>query len=381
MKYLYNYSILAIFCGILLTQCTTPKTDIADQLSENEIENPDEVFISKEQFEKSDFKLGIIEERTFDQIVEAPGVIEVPEKNKAVVSSYIGGTVGPMKLILGQWVSKGQVLFQLTNPDLIDMQKDYLEAKAQLKYLQVEYERQKVLSNENISAKKDYLLVESQLNRIKATMAALGEKLKLIGISPDMVSSEKLISTLPVVAPIGGYIEMLAIVEGSYLSATTPAVEIINTHHMHLELHVLESDYAKVKKDQNIIFYNQSDPSKEHNASVHLINKMLDENHFVNVHCHIEDSALKELAPGMYIDSHIIIDKVSAMTLPQEAIVSMDNNHYVLMLRDMNNGKYTFEKKLVKVGNSNEGYTEILNTENLPQHGQYLIKGAYNVIL
>lgn len=374
------YMTFFLFTGVLFfSNCTNSQNEVADTGVADEDMSATDIVISSEQFNSSGFALGQIEQKSMDQTIRAAGIIEVPEKNKAVVSSYIGGTVGPMNLIIGQWVSKGQTLFTLTNPDLIQVQREFLEIKGTLEYLKNEYNRQKALSDENISAKKDFLKAEAELNRAEVNLSALKEKLTLVGISPDQVSNSNLSSQLKVLAPIGGYIEVINVVQGSFLNATNSAIEIMDTHHMHLELHVLESDFAKVRLEQKVVFRNQSDASRTYEASVHLINKMLDENHFVNVHCHIEDSALKELAPGMYIDSHIIIDQTSAMTLPQEAIVSVDNNQYVLMLRDMNNGEYTFEKKMVKVGDSNEGYTEILNPEDLPQDGQYLIKGAYNV--
>jgi cobalt-zinc-cadmium efflux system membrane fusion protein len=376
------YITIFFFAGVLFfSNCTTSQNEVADSNVTDEVISSEEIVISAEQFNSSEFTLGQLEQKSIDQTINAAGIIEVPEKNKAVVSSYIGGTVGPMNLIIGQWVSKGQTLFTLTNPDLIQIQREFLEIKGTLDYLKNEYIRQKALSDENISAKKDFLKAEAELNRAEVNLSALSEKLALIGISPDQVSNSNLTSQLKVLAPIGGYVEVINVVQGSFLNATETAIEIMDTRHMHLELHVLESDFAKLKLEQKVVFKNQSNAAKTYEASVHLINKMLDENHFVNVHCHIEDSALKELAPGMYIDSYIISDQKTAMTLPKDAVVSIDNNHFVLLLRDTNNDKYTFDKKLVKVGDTNDDYIEITNAKDLPQDGQYLIKGAYNIAI
>ena len=341
----------------------------------------DLIVVTDKQFQSSGFAMGQMEKRFFDQTIRATGSIEVPEKNRAIVSSHVGGTVGPVDLIIGQWVSKHQKLFTLTNPDLIDWQQELLEVQSNIAFLREENERQKLLSKDNITAKKDYLKAEANLRMAEAKLAALSEKLMLIGIPPSSVSASHLTSSLDIVAPINGYVEDIKVVRGSYLSAAMPAIEILNTNHMHVELNVLESHLTKLKKEQNVEFRVQSAPTKAYKGSIHLINTMLDENHYINIHCHIDDQHKNELMPGMYIDAQIYVENQEFWALPQEAIVNIDDDHYALISKSYDKGEHTFEKVKILTGATQNGWTEVLNAMDLKLDQSFLIKGAYNVVL
>lgn len=110
-------------------------------------------------------------------------MIDLPEKNKYVISSYLGGVVNDMNLINGQRVNKGQVLFRLTNPELITWQQEYIELQGQHDYLKDEYQRQKTLAEENLSARKNYLKADADLKMNEAKIAGL-EKTGIVGIQP-----------------------------------------------------------------------------------------------------------------------------------------------------------------------------------------------------
>lgn len=116
-------------------------------------------------------------------------MIDLPEKNKYVISSYLGGVVNDMNLINGQRVNKGQVLFRLTNPELITWQQEYIELQGQHDYLKDEYQRQKTLAEENLSARKNYLKADADLKMNEAKIAGLEKKLELLGFSPSKINT------------------------------------------------------------------------------------------------------------------------------------------------------------------------------------------------
>src|SRR5690606_33026367 len=114
------------------------------------------------QFQSSNMVLGKMEMGSFHEVVKANGMFDVPPENRAAVSCYFGGTVKDIRLLPGQKVKKGQVLFILENPDYVQMQQDFLEAKGQLAYLKSDYERQKNLAQDNVTSQKNYLKAESE---------------------------------------------------------------------------------------------------------------------------------------------------------------------------------------------------------------------------
>src|SRR5690606_34484631 len=118
--------------------------------------------LSTRQFQSSNMELGTLEATSFHTVVKAIGIFDVPPEHIASVSAYYGGTVKEIRLLPGEYVKKGQTLFVLENPDYVQMQQEYLEAKGQLTYLKSDFERQKNLVRDNITSQKNYLKAESE---------------------------------------------------------------------------------------------------------------------------------------------------------------------------------------------------------------------------
>ena len=361
----------------MLNSCSEPAADIESEKAA--AQDSGIISISSTQFQKSGFELGKLEMRNFQNFIQATGSIHLPEKNKSAVSSFVGGTVGGVDLIHGQWVKKGQRLFSISNPELISWQQDYLVLNSEIEYQQGEYERQKQLTEENISARKNLKKAESVLNISKARVAGLSKKLTMIGINPDNVSTDNLTSSLPIYAPSSGYISEINVKRGMFLDPFKTALEISNTNHLHMELKVLEKDIPKIKNGQHIRYSLQDDPNRKYKATIYLIEKLVGDNRMINVHCHLEDEEEKSLIPGMFVTAEIALDEREDFGLPEEAVVLFDSKHYIL--EQLEGGKYDFDQKMVEVGINQDGYYQLLNTSELNSDATYLTKGAYYLIL
>ncbi|MDA0794156.1 MAG: hypothetical protein O3C13_06015 [Bacteroidetes bacterium] len=68
------------------------------------------------------------------------------------------------------------------------------------------------------------------------------------------------------------------------------------------------------------------------------------------------------------------------MALPKEAIAELDLNNFVLKLMEHDNGKYTFEKSEVILGESNTKNVQILNAKQFDSQSQFLLKGTFQLI-
>ncbi|MCB0666770.1 MAG: efflux RND transporter periplasmic adaptor subunit, partial [Saprospiraceae bacterium] len=340
------------------------------------------VDLSEYQFAASEMMLGKIELNAFQDIVKANGVIDLPPESQAAVSSYFGGTVSQIKLLRGSEVKKGQVLFTLENPEYIQMQQDYLEAKGQLEYLQSDYERQSNLIQDNITSQKNYLKAKSDFTVNKIKVQSLAKKLKMMGITPDGLTLDSIRSTIDIRSPISGFVSEVNITLGTYLRPSEIAVKVVNTDHLHLELNIFEKDLQKVKVGQPIHFKLQQDEDKEYRASVHLLNKSIDlEDRTIGIHGHFTDrEASGQFSPGMYVEAEIETSSEMKPSLPEEAVVDIDGKYFVLVFSNISHGDYSFEEKLVQIGATHNGYVEILNSEEFDQNSQFLVKGAFNLI-
>ena len=381
----YSFSKSNAFYGLgvfllLLTSLSCNQTEKTPNEEANLAE--DHIELSEIQFEAVQLQTGGFMEDIFNESVHSNGYFEVPPENKVVISSYFGGRVKELKLLPGNKVTKNQDLFTLENPEFIKLQEEYLSAKGQIKNLKAEFDRQADLLKEHFSSEKSFLKSELDFQQTVLRMESIGKQLLLMNIDPDQLTPSNMRSAIAVKAPISGYVSSIKTVKGSNLAASQEAMTIVNADELHLELFIFEKDIEHVKEGQAIDFLLQNHPQTTYQAEVHLINKSIDkELRTINVHADIyKDSIQSHFFPGLYVEAFIQTKTIRSMALPKEAIAELDGNNFVLKLMEHDNGKYTFEKSEVILGESNTKNVQILNAEQFDSQSQFLLKGTFQLI-
>ena len=105
-------------------------------------------------------------------------------KTLASVCAPLGGFIKSTNLVQGSPIKKGQTLAILENPEFIELQQNYLKAKNNLEYAEGEYSRHTELFNNDVYSAKNLQEVTANYKNLKTEVAALGQKLALIGINP-----------------------------------------------------------------------------------------------------------------------------------------------------------------------------------------------------
>lgn len=377
-----KYHLLIAVLVLILPACSEKKPETMPETnSAAATDAEDLITLSPAQFESSAMQTGQMSDQVFSKAIKANGMIDVPPENQASVSAYFAGYVKDIRLLPGEKVAKGQLLFTLENPDYVGMQQDYLEAKGQLSYLKADYERQKTLAEDNVTSQKNFLKAESEYNVTMARFESLKKKLSLMNIDPGQVSEGNLRSTINIVAPISGYITGVNANKGMFLNPSDVAVTITNVDHVHLELNVFEKDIQLVKEGQLIRFNSVESGGKLYEATVHLVGRTVDPaTRIVNIHGHLADENQSSLfPPGMYIEAEIIVDGKTAKALPRESVVGIEDKYYVLLKRSSGDD-LTFEKAEVQVGRMENGFAEILNAAAFGPDDEFLTVGAFSLI-
>jgi len=369
---IFLFSILLfIACGESANKSENTTINIESKLIE----------ISKAQFQASKMQLGKLTAQSFPLVVQSTGMIDVPPQSRAIISSFAGGYVQKTPLLVGNKVRKGQVLATLENPEFVEMQQSYLETAQQLTYLKSEYDRQKTLVEEQISSQKNFLKAESDYKSALAIHNGLKKKLQMLNINISAVEAGNITSEIALYAPIHGSVTKMNISKGTYVSPSDEIMEIINTDHIHLELAVFEKDILKVKEGQKIVFNIPEALEDTFEAEVHLVGTSIDtKNRTVKVHGHLEDDKNHNFGLGMFVDAKIITESNQELALPNDAIITLEDKYYVLLVNSQEQAQYAFDQKEVIIGNSYNGYTRIINIADFTENDQILIKGAFNLI-
>lgn len=345
---------------------------------------PNQVAISEKQFETMGIQLGTVVKKNLTSLVKANGFITLPPQQKANVSTFIGGMVKSVNVIAGDQVKKGQTLAFLESTEYIQMQEDYLKAQSNLAFLEKDYGRQKEMLNANATSEKIVQQALNNYNATKATVQSLQHKLTLLGISVQNLNNGNMVTSVPVVAPIGGYVQKVNINVGEFADPSLVMFEIINTNLLFIDLQAYEQDVDKIKVGQKVLLSlpNQNTPVGE--ATVYAIDKALDSaTKSITVHAKIK-KANPGLIPGVYVNAFIQAGNNTVSAVPDEAIYKDGQTENVFILSEIKNeGKnkdYIFASKEVKTGVSNAGFTQVTFLENIPSDAKIATKGTYYII-
>ena len=379
-KFISSSIILALF--ISLVSCSGGKK-VDKEAKEVEILPENIVEMRDDQIKLADIQMGAVELRSISGTLKVSGLIGVAPQDFATVCMPMGGFVKSTKLMPGNNVKKGQTLAILENPEFVDIQQNYLEAKSKLKFAKAEYERQEELYKNGISSQKNMQQVTSDYKSLKVQVNALEQKLSLIGINSSKLNEDNISRSVALVSPISGYVKTANISIGKSVSPSDVLFEIINTEKLFLELNLYEKDADKVSNGQKIHFLINNE-TEEHNASIYQIGKSITADKTYKVYANVS-SYCKNLLPGMYVNAHIEASTNQVTALPTEAIVSFNDKDYIFIFEKnkKENGKPFTEYKMIQVhkGVSDSGYTEITLPEGFDiKKAKVVIKGAYNLL-
>lgn len=340
------------------------------------------VEITNNQYQQAQMQMDTVEDYVFTKTIRATGILAVPVKNQVKVSTYSGGYVIYIDLLPGQRVNKGQVLFNLENPEFVQMQQEYLEASAQLAYLQADYQRQQELAEENIASQKNFLKAKGDYQVTVAKVEGLKKRLQLLGISVAQVAPDNLVSAIAIRAPITGYVTAVNASRGMFLNATDVAVELIDTDHMHLELSIFEKDVPAVKTGQKISFKVPEISEETFWGEVFLIGKSLDESsRIVHVHGHLDKGDMGDkFLPGMFVEAEVVVEELVADSLPETAVVEADDKYFVLIKEDQRENAIRFLKKEVRTGFRENGRIQLILPDDVLHDKEILTVGAFHLI-
>lgn len=363
---------------LLMTGCSS-KTNEQD-LEAIDSSSIMDVSLSESQFNSVKITTGKIEPKKMSTVLEVNGMLDVPPQNLVTVSALLGGFVKSTDILQGMNISKGALIARIQNPEFITIQRDYLENKSKLKYLEVEYKRQEELSKENVSSAKIFQQVSSDYNTALVANGALGEKLKMIGINPETLTQSNITSTVDLRSPIKGYITVVNINVGSFVNPQDIICEIVDTDHLHAELTVFEKDITKIKVGQKVVFKIVNSEEKARTATVYLINHKISEDRTVRVHAHM-DKDDPSLIPNMYLKAYVNISEQDALVVPTGAIVQIEDENYIFIEKSGGSNAHQYEGIKIQKGISEAGYTAITLPSTIEYEGLTVVfNGAYDLM-
>lgn len=375
------FSVGLIFWLFLVTSCS--KSDPSDggiAISEAP-EQLTEIELTEEQFKTMKMEWGPLHTGEFSEEIQVQGTVQIPVEGMREITTYFGGYVQDLKLIEGQEVRKGEVLFTLENPDFLRLQQDFLEINSQLAYLKAEWDRQKILAQEQISAQKNFLKAAADYEAALAKTQSLKKQLAMIGINVDGLTPTSMRSKISVPSPISGFVVEVLAVPGQFLPSAAKALALISKEHIHVELVLFEKDASKVHTGQIVEFTSPDRPDEVLKGKIKVVGKSINDQRQINVHADLLDEKEEaKLIPGMFLQARIQLDPQRSLAVPEESIIEVGEDHYVLLQKSKTATGYVLEKVKVVPGAKGKQYQAISTTSALDSTAVVLVKGGFNLL-
>jgi len=358
---------------IVLTSCNRKQTK--SENAETPMENC--VQLTDAQLKNSEIQMGKIQQQNISALLKVNGVIEVPPQNMVSVSVQMGGYLKSTKLLEGMHVRKGEIIAVMEDQQYIQLQQDYLIAKAQFGSIEKEFIRQKDLNQSKANSDKVFENAQAAYTSQKILINSLSEKLKLININPNNLYENNISRSIRIPSPIDGFVSHVNMNIGKYVSPTDVLFELVNPADIHLALTVFEKDLGKLFIGQEIIAYNNNQPSKKYKGKIILIGKNLSAERAVIVHCHFEQYD-KSLIPGMYMNADVEVATNNAFVIPNDGLVRFEGKQYVFIQTESK--KYFMQQ--VTAQNSENGFTQITFADSTDiKNKSFVTKGAYTLLM
>lgn len=368
-----RYIILVLIISTLLS-CRQSRTETSKEATETVETN--KIVLSAAQAKNASVETGRAQVRNISSVLKVTGRIDVPPQNIVSVSFPLGGYLKHTILLPGMHIRKGAVIATMEDQQYIQLQQDYLTARARHRYLEAEYLRQRELNQTKAASDKVYQQAEADYRSNQILIASLAQKLRLIGINPERLYEGNISRTVNVYAPIDGYVSAVNVNVGRYVAPADVLFELVNPTDIHLVLTVFEKDISKLSIGQKLYAYTNNSETK-YPCEVLLISKNVSTERSVEVHCHFEKYD-KALVPGMYMNADIPVSAINSLAVPEDAAVRYQNKDFIFIVL----GNNSFEMKEVVTGSTQDGWVTIADSKDVDLNKQPIVThNAYTLLM
>ena len=216
--------------------------------AEAEDEHGEEIALTAKQITEQGIQLALVEVGAVTKSASYPAKVTVNTDRQAHVSPAFSGYVEKVNVELGQRVVKGQALATLMVPDLVDQQANLQMVQANLELARQDYERERQLWSQGISAKQDYQRAYNTYKQAQIQVQASKSRLSAFGAASG--SNGRYVLT----APISGIISKKDLVVGENVQLANQLFIIDQLDQLWLEFIAPSADLSAIGLNQQIEF-------------------------------------------------------------------------------------------------------------------------------
>jgi cobalt-zinc-cadmium efflux system membrane fusion protein len=314
------------------------------------------------------FKIETAATHVFPVEVQAVGSIDFNQDMSSQVFTPYQGRILALFAKVGDDVGKGQTLFTVDSPDLVQAESTLINTAGLLQLTNKALARTKGVLAASGAAQKDLEQAISDQQGAEGNFKAAVDAVRIFGKSQaeidNIVATRKVDSSLIVASPISGRVTARSAAPGLFVQpGNGPApFTVTDISTMWMLGNVPEIDSAAVKVGQAVKVSVMANPDQLYEGRITTVAATVDPNlHTLLVRSEVQDPR-HELRPGMF--AHFVIrtgDPVTGIAVPVDSVVREgDGTMTVWVTID----RHKFTQRVVRIGLQHEGYDQILDGLN-----------------
>lgn len=338
--------------------------------AESEAEHAETIILTAKQMTEQGVQLVKAEMGTVTKSASYPAKITVNTDRQAHVSPAFSGHVEAVNVELGQHVQKGQALATLLVPDLVDQQANLQIVQTNLELARQDYERERQLWSQGISAKQDYQRAYNAYRQAQIQLQATKSRLSAFGAASS--SNGRYVLT----APISGVISKKDLVVGENVQLADQLFIIDQLDQLWLEFIAPNAESAALAPNQKIEFKSLQ-TGNIFTAQVQSLNSEADvQTGRLQVRAKVLSKAA-ELRPNLMVNVQLKqAGSTQTLRVLKSAIQKVEGNDVVFVASE-HDQKIEFKAQAVVLGQISGDGQWIEIQSGLTQGQQYAAQGSF----
>jgi cobalt-zinc-cadmium efflux system membrane fusion protein len=310
------------------------------------------------------FKIEPVGSQVFPLTVDAVGSIDFNEDLETQVFTNYQGRIVSLFAKVGDDVQKGQPLFTIDSPDLVQAESTLISAAGVLRLTNRAMDRAKELAGVKGLAQKDFDQAVSDQQTAEGNYKAAVDAVRIFGKTADEIdriaTTRKLDSILVIPSPISGRVTVRNAAPGLFVQpGSTPApFTVADISTMWMIGNVAESNSGSIRLGQDVTVTVMAYPGHIYKGKITTVAATVDPTlHTMLVRSEILDPA-HELRAGMFANFEIRVGTpVTATAVPADAVVREGDG---TMTAWVTTDRHHFTQRVVTIGRQYDGYDQIL---------------------
>ncbi len=325
------------------------------------------------QEQMSHVQVVAVEKTRLARVLRLTGTVTYNAFKTTPVFTAVSGPVNQILVTPGEMVTTGQPLLTINSPDYSQLRSTYIKARDTFQLADKNYKRAEDLFAHQAIAERDLQQAESDRNQAQADLESSADALKVLGFpDPEALIKNPPSPQIPLRSPVAGEVTDRLVGPGQLLQpGATQCFTISDTSSVWVLVNVYQSDLAAVHTGDAVDVTTDSYP-EVFRGRISYISPTMDPN-TRTLQARIETANPgRKLKNNMYVTAQVQAGSIQdAVLVPDSAVLHDTENQPFVYVQS---GSNQFARRLVVLGESNAGHTQI--TSGLKEGEHVVADGA-----